>query len=49
MSCTNILSVGTGLPSVGASDPTGFGTLNVPDRAHVSCQSRSISPASSAV
>ena len=49
MSCTNILSAGTGDPSCGASEPTGFGTLNVPDWSHVCCQVRSISPASSAV
>jgi hypothetical protein len=49
MSCTNILSAGTADPSVGASDPTGFGTLKVPRWAHVSCHVRSIAPASSAV
>ena len=49
MSWTNILSAGTGAPSGGASEPTGFGTLKVPDSAQVCCQARSISPASSAV
>jgi len=49
MSCTNILSAGTGVPSGGASEPTGLGTLNVPDSAQVCCQARSMSPASSAV
>ncbi|SHX83321.1 Uncharacterised protein [Mycobacteroides abscessus subsp. abscessus] len=49
MSCTNILSAGIGVPSVGASDPTGFGTWNVPRSAQVCCQRRSICPASCAV
>ena len=38
MSWTNILSAGTAVPSVGASEPTGLGTLNVPSRAQLSCQ-----------
>ena len=49
MSWTNILSSGIGEPSVGASEPTGLGTLNVPNRVQLSCQSRSMRPASSAV
>src|ERR1700733_10635122 len=46
MSCTNILSSGTGEPSVGASEPTGLGTLKVPSRIQLSCQERSMAPAS---
>ena len=49
MSCTNILSAGTGDASGGANEPTGFGTLKVPDSAQVCCQACSICPASSAV
>jgi hypothetical protein len=49
MSCTNILSAGTGDPSGGANEPTGLATLKVPESAHVCCQARSICPASSAV
>ena len=49
MSCTNILSAGTGTPSAAANEPTGLGTLNVPESAHLCCQAPSICPASSAV
>lgn len=49
MSWTNSLSSGTGVPSVGANEPTGLGTLNVPSLAQVSCQLPSIRPASAAV
>ena len=49
MSCTNNLSSGTGVPSVGANEPTGLGTLNVPSFAQFSCQVLSIRPASAAV
>ena len=43
------MSAGTGVPSGGANEPTGLGTLNVPDSAQVCCQARSMSPASVAV
>ena len=52
MSCTNNLSSGDGTlcsPFVGANEPTGLGTLNVPRLAQLSCQLSSIRPASSAV
>ncbi len=43
-------SSGTAEPSVGASDPTGLGTLKVPIRVQiVTAQARSMRPASSAV
>ena len=35
-------------PNPAASDPTGFGTWNVPSASHLACQARSISPASRA-
>src|SRR5437660_671956 len=49
MSCMTILSSGTAEPSVGASDPTGLATLNVPVRAQFSCQVCSMRTARSAL